>query len=213
MTTARRALVLVDVQQQYFDGPLEIQYPSHDQSLPKITAAIDAAIAADIPVAVFQHTMGTAAPVFNPDQPGFALHPEVESRRTESWKSVVKEYGSVYADTDLEAWLREKGVDTVTLVGYMTNNCILSSAAGAEVLGFTTEVLSDATGAINIANDAGFADAKTVHTTLMALLHSNWASVATTEAWTQALTSQEPLPKGDLGSSAVTGAQKAGESS
>ena len=63
MPTARRALVLVDVQQQYFDGPLEIQYPSHDQSLPKITAAIDAAVAADIPVAVIQHTMGTGARV------------------------------------------------------------------------------------------------------------------------------------------------------
>ncbi|HCG55634.1 MULTISPECIES: isochorismatase family protein [Brevibacterium] len=212
MTTARRALVLVDVQQQYFDGPLEIQYPNHDQSLPKITAAIDAAVAADIPIAVIQHTMGTDAPVFNPDQPGFALHPEVESRRSESWQSVVKEYGSVYADTDLEAWLREKDVDTVTLVGYMTNNCILSSAAQAEVLGFTTEVLSDATGAISIANDAGFADAKTVHTTLMAVLHSNWAAVSSTDAWTQALTSQESLPKGDLGSSAVTGAQKAGQS-
>lgn len=211
MTTARRALVLVDVQQQYFDGPLEIQYPSHDQSLPKITAAIDAAIAADIPVAVFQHTMGTDAPVFNPDQPGFALRPEVERRRTESWKSVVKEFSSVYADTGLEAWLRDNGVDTVTLVGYMTNNCILASSADAETLGFTTEVLSDATGAINIANGAGFADAKTVHTTLMALLHSNWASVATAEAWTQALASEEPLPKGDLGSSAVTGAQKAGQ--
>ena len=212
MSTARRALVLVDVQQQYFDGPLEIQYPSHDQSLPKITAAIDAAVAADIPVAVIQHTMGTEAPVFNPNEPGFALHAEVESRKAESWKSVVKKYGSVYADTDLEAWLREKGVDTVTLVGYMTNNCILASAAEGETLGLTTEVLSDATGAISIANDAGFADAKTIHTTIMAVLHSNWASVASTEAWTQSLTAQEPLPKGDLGSSAVTGAQTAGQS-
>ncbi|MDN5586885.1 MAG: isochorismatase family protein [Brevibacterium sp.] len=211
MSTARRALVLVDVQQQYFDGPLEIQYPGHDQSLPKITAAIDAAVAADIPVAVIQHTMGTEAPVFNPNEPGFALHPEVESRKAESWKSAVKKYGSVYADTDLEPWLREKGVDTVTLVGYMTNNCILASSAEGETLGLTTEVLSDATGAISIANDAGFADAKTIHTTIMAVLHSNWASVASTEAWTQSLASQEPLPKGDLGSSAVTGAQKAGQ--
>ena len=124
---------------------------------------------------------------------------------------MVKKYGSVYADTDLEPWLREKGVDTVTLVGYMTNNCILASSAEGETLGLTTEVLSDATGAISIANDAGFADAKTIHTTIMAVLHSNWASVASTEAWTQSLASQEPLPKGDLGSSAVTGAQKAGQ--
>ncbi|MDQ0674449.1 nicotinamidase-related amidase [Pseudarthrobacter siccitolerans] len=29
MSTPRRALILIDVQQQYFDGPLEIQYPPH----------------------------------------------------------------------------------------------------------------------------------------------------------------------------------------
>jgi hypothetical protein len=77
----------------------------------------------------------------------------------------------------------------------------------AEFLGFTTEVLSDATGAINIANDAGSADAKTVHTTLLALLNSNWAAVANTDTWTNALDTRQALPKSDLGSSAVAGSQ------
>lgn len=49
----------------------------------------------------------------------------MEARRTGSWKRVVKQYGSVYAGTDVAAWLREHDVDTVTLVGYMANNCIL----------------------------------------------------------------------------------------
>lgn len=209
MSTPRRALVLVDIQQQYFSGLLEIQYPPHEQSLPQITAAIDAATAAGIPIAVVQHTAGEGAPVFAPGTPEYELHPEIESRRTETWKSVVKQYGSVYADTNLTQWLRDQDVDTVTLVGYMTNNCILGSAVEAEALGFTTEVLSDATGAINIANDAGFADARTVHTTLLALLHSNWASVSTTDAWTTALTAQQALPGGDLGTSATTGAARA----
>jgi AraC-like DNA-binding protein len=47
--------------------------------------------------------------------------------------------------------------------------CLIASAAEAETYGLTAEVLSDATGAINIANEAGFADAKTVHTTLLVL--------------------------------------------
>lgn len=205
MSTPRRALVLVDVQQQYFAGPLEIQYPPHQQSLPRIAAAVDAAADAGIPVAVIQHTAGEGAPVFAPGTPGFALHPEIEGRRTDAWKGVVKQYGSVFADTDLAGWLRENDVDTVTLVGYMTNNCILASAVEAEALGLSTEVLADATGAINIANDAGFADAKTVHTTLLALLNSNWAAVATTEAWTTALATHQALPGSDLGSSATAG--------
>lgn len=155
--------------------------------------------------------MGTGATVFDPDQPGFQLHPEIEERRNKGWKSVVKQYGSVYADTNLATWLREQQVDTVTLTGYMTNNCVLASTVEAEGLGFNTEVLQDATGAINIANDIGFADAKTVHTTLMTVLHSNWAAVATTAAWTEALTAQQPLTGSDLGSSAIAGAQKAAQ--
>jgi nicotinamidase-related amidase len=206
MSTTRRALILVDVQQQYFSGPLEIQYPHHQESLPMIAKAIDAATAAGIPIAAIQHNAGEGAPVFAPGTAEYELHPEVEARRTSSWKDVIKQYGSVYAGTDVAAWLREHDVDTVTLVGYMTNNCILASAVEAEFLGFNTEVLSDATGAINLSNDAGTADAKTVHTTLMTLLNSNWAAVASTQAWAEAVESGKALEKSDLGSSAVAGA-------
>ena len=82
MSTPRRALILIDVQQQYFSGPLEIQYPPHQESLPTIARAIDAATAAGIPVAVIQHSAGVAAPVFAPGIPGFELHPEIERSKT-----------------------------------------------------------------------------------------------------------------------------------
>ena len=205
MSTPRRALILIDVQQQYFNGPLEIQYPPRQDSLAMIVRAVDAAAAAGIPVAAVQHSAGEGAPVFAPGTPDFDLHPDIERRRTNAWKGVVKQYGSVYADT---GWLRQHDIDTVTLVGYMTNNCVLASAVEAEFLGFNTEVLSDATGAINLANDAGFADAKTVHTTLLTLLHSNWAAVSTTHAWAVALEARQALEKSDLGSSAVDGAAR-----
>lgn len=208
MSTPRRALILIDVQQQYFSGPLEIQYPPHQESLLMIARAVDTATTAGIPIAAVQHSAGEGAPVFAPGTAEFDLHPDIERRRTDAWKTVVKQYGSVYADTDLAGWLRQHNIDTVTLVGYMTNNCILASAVEAEALGLNTEVLSDATGAINIANDAGFADAKTVHTTLMALLNSNWAAVSTTDAWADALGAQQALTKSDLGSSAMAGAAR-----
>ena len=40
MTAPRRALILVDVQLEYFAGPLEIRYPPHATSLPAIAAAL-----------------------------------------------------------------------------------------------------------------------------------------------------------------------------
>ncbi|MGS0688728.1 isochorismatase family protein [Nakamurella sp. GG22] len=211
MTAPRRALIVIDVQQEYFGGPLEIQYPPHADSLPQIGRAIDAATSAGLPVVAVQHTSGEDAPVFNPTQPGFQLHPDIAGRRTDEWKSIIKEYGTVFAGTDLLPWLQERGIDTITLVGYMTNNCVLASAAEAETHGLTAEVLADATGAIHIANEAGFADAKTVHTTLMALLNSNFAAVADTATWSDFAASGWSLPKSDLGTSAVTGAQHAGQ--
>ena len=88
-----------------------------------------------------------AAPLA-PGGKGFELRPSIERRRTPQWKRVVKHHGSIYAGTDLAAWLREQSVDTVTLVGFMVNNCVLASAAWGETIGLATEVLSDAVGAI-----------------------------------------------------------------
>lgn len=209
MSIPRRALVLVDVQQDYFGGPLEIQYPPRSGSLAKITEAIDAATAAGIPIVAVQHTMGEGAPVFDPTTEGYQLHAEVEQRRTSAWKSVTKQFATVFAGTGLLEWVREHDIDTVTYVGYMTNNCILASAAESETHGLVAEVLSDATGAIHIANAAGSASAETVHTTLMAILHSNFAAVATTQAWADAVTAAVPLEKDNLIESALRGAQHA----
>ncbi|MBT1544679.1 isochorismatase family protein [Curtobacterium aurantiacum] len=208
MTDPQRALVLVDIQLEYFSGPLEVRFPPVDDSLAQITTAIDAATASGTPIVVVQHSAGDAAPVFNPTTDAFALHPEIERRRTPAWKHITKQYSSVFADTDLLPWLREHSVDTVTLVGYMTNNCIIVSAAEAEALGVAIEVLSDATGAINIVNAGGAVDAETVHRTLMAVLQSNLAAVTTTAEWASALTAGVTIPKDALPTSAAAGAQR-----
>lgn len=204
--TTKRALILVDIQQEYFEGPLHIQYPATADSLPKVTAAIDAATAAGVAIVAVQHTAGDEAPVFNPTTVGFALHSEIEARRTAEWKSLTKQYGSVFAGTDLLDWLKANAINTITLVGYMTNNCIFASAVEAEYHGIAVEVLSDATGAINIANDAGSVDAQTVHTTLMAVLNSNFAAVESTDTWINSLDEGQPLTKDNLVVSALTGA-------
>ncbi|UMG92372.1 isochorismatase family protein [Nocardioides sp. TF02-7] len=205
MTAPRRALVVVDVQQEYFSGILQVQAPDRERSLANVVAALDVAEQHDLPVVVLQHQFPEGAPVFAVGSESWALHPEVERRLRPSWKLATKDKASVFAGTDVAAWLAEHDVDTITIVGYMTNNCDLATAAAAEELGLAAEILSDATGAIHLANDAGKVSAEQLHETLLVLLHSNFAAVATTEAWTAAVTAGEPLPKGDLGSSAMQG--------
>lgn len=209
MADLRRALVIIDVQNDYFTsgGPLEIQYPDRLESLGNITRAIDLAEQHGMPIAFVQHEYPAGAPVFAKGSEGWKLHPEVSSRRKDSWKHLVKSCASVFAGTDFEAWLRDNRINAITLIGYMTNNCDLATAAAAEPLGVEVELLSDASGAIHLANEAGTVNARQLHETLMVLLHSNFAAVATTEDWVQAVEAGRSLPKSDLGTSAVQGQQ------
>lgn len=206
MTAApQRALIVIDAQQEYFEGMLEIQYPSRESSLERTLHALEVADRAGLPTVVVRHELPAGAPVFAAGSEREKLHPELEAQRTESWKPLSKNVSSVLADTDFVEWLREHNINTVTLAGYMTNNCVLATAAAAEPLGFAVEVLSDATGAIHLANEAGSASAQQVHETLMTLLHSNFAAVATTDAWAAAVLDTAALPTSDLGSSAMQG--------
>ncbi|AZG47355.1 isochorismatase family protein [Gordonia insulae] len=205
MTTPRRALIVVDVQQEYFDGPLQIQYPPRDDALANIVTALDAATSAGIPVAVVQHTYPDGTPVFAEGTAGWQLHPAIVEAAPTSAEYVRKQFGSVFAGTEVAAWLAGHDVDTITIVGFMANNCDIATAVEAEGLGLTSEILSDATGAIHLANEAGTVSAEALHQTLMVLLQSNFAAVATTADWRAALDSGSALPKSNLVSSAVEG--------
>lgn len=206
MASPRRALVVIDVQQEYFEGPMEVAHPPRLDSLANIVSAMKTAAKNQIPVIAVQHVMPKGAPIFVEGTAGYALHPDIESNLTSDAKRVQKQFGSVFAGTDVTEWLRERDIDTVTIVGFMTNNCDLATAVEAEGLGFTAEVLSDATGAINLANTAGTVSATTLHTVLMTLLHSNFAAVATTAQWADAVGNESSLEKSNLVESALAGA-------
>jgi nicotinamidase-related amidase len=205
MTTPRRALIVVDVQNEYFDGILQVQHPGRETSLANVTRAMDLAAGQDLPVVVVQHQLPEGAPVFAEGSPSWQLHPDVASRVKPQHKRVAKDKSSVFAGTDVAGWLAGQGVDTITVVGYMTNNCDIATAAAAEELGLAVEVLSDATGAIHLANEAGKVSAEQLHDALLVLLQSNFAAVATTDAWVAAVESGQALPKSDLGTSAMQG--------
>ena len=123
----KRALIVIDVQNEYFSGNLRIEYPPVGDSLPNILHAMDAAHAAGIPVVVVRHLAPAGAPIFAPGSHGVELHPQVAERPRDLL--LDKSKASALSGTGLGDWLRERGVDTLTLVGYMTHNCDDSTAA------------------------------------------------------------------------------------
>ncbi|MGB6275205.1 MAG: cysteine hydrolase, partial [Rhodococcus sp. (in: high G+C Gram-positive bacteria)] len=67
------------------------------------------------------------------------------------------------------------------------------------------EILSDATGAINLSNEAGTVSAEQLHKALMVLYQSNFAAVATTDQWVDAVKNGNGLTANNLVVSAAQG--------
>ena len=189
----RRALVVIDVQNEYVSGDLPIEFPPIDLSLANIGRAMDAARAAGVPVVVVQNFAPADSPLFARGSVGAELHPVVASRARDHY--VEKSLPSAFAGTDLKAWLAGRGIDTIAVAGFMTHNCDASTVFEATHAGLAVEFLADATGAVPYANDAGSASAEDIHRVFSVVMHSRFAAVASTDAWLDAVEAGVPLAR------------------
>ncbi len=192
----KRALIVIDVQNEYVTGALPICYPDLMTSIPNIEVAMDKAEDAGIPLVVVTHVEDASSPLFARGSAGAALHESVGSRVAAH--TIEKSDVSSFAGTDLEEWLRASGIDTVTIAGYMTQHCCAGTARDADELGFTVEFLSDATGTIDLVNEAGTISAAALHQSVLVTMQSGFAAVATTEEWTLAVDAGDTLTVSNL---------------
>ena len=184
--TPRRALIVIDMQEEYVSGGLRIEYPDIHQSLRHIGEAMDAARAAGIPVIVVQnHAPLPGAPLFDKGSRGWQLHAVVAARPRDHF--IEKSLPSAFAGTDLGVWLESQRIDTLTVVGYMTHNCCDATIKHAFHAGLAVEFLNDASGAVSYANRAGGGSAEDIHRAFTVVLQSRFAAVLTTAEWMNAL--------------------------
>lgn len=181
MSHAKRALIVIDVQNEYFTGGLPIEYPDPQRSLANISRAIDAAEANDVPVVIVQNVAPASAPLFARGTYGAELHPSVAGRPRALY--VEKSLPSAFSGTGLTDWIAANGIDTLTVVGYMTQNCDDSTIKHALHAGLAVEFLDDAAGSVSYANRAGSASAEEIHRTFCVVLQARFAAVLTTDEW------------------------------
>ncbi len=179
-----RALLLIDVQNEYFTtaacaGALPITHPVGH--LGQILRVMDAA-AGKIPTVVIQHHFTEAGPaIFRKGTPGYELHPDVASRPRDH--HVEKSLPGSFTNTDLDAWLRSRGIETVTVAGYMTHMCCDTTAREAVHRGYKCEFLSDATGTLPLNNAAGAVTAEELHRSILVAQQMLLSEVISTDAW------------------------------
>jgi nicotinamidase-related amidase len=178
----KRALLVIDVQNEYFSGKLPVTYPP--ESLENILKVMSASRVNGIPVIVIQHTSTSEnAETFVKGTPGWELLLEVSNQPYTHL--MEKTLPGSFTGTDLESWLRENEIDTVTISGYMTQMCCDTTARQAFHLGFKVEFLSDATGTLNVSNYAGSVTAPELHSAVLVTQAMRFSNVLSTADWIQ----------------------------
>lgn len=176
----KRALLVIDVQNEYFTGKLPVTYP--EDSFQNILKAINSANENKIPVILVQHSnLGKDAATFKIGTAEHNIHEKVLKKDFD--RIIEKNLPGSFTETELESYLNGNSIDTIVISGYMTQMCCDTTARQAMHLGFNVEFLSDATGTLNISNSAGKISAKELHKATLITQEMRFSKVMTTVEW------------------------------
>ncbi len=175
-----RALLVIDVQREYFDGALPISHPAGH--LENILKVMDLAAARNVPIAVIRHHQADPeSPIFRLNSDMWQLHTEVESRHRDVL--IDKRLPGSFTGTNLEQWLGSVSADTVSIAGYMTHMCCDTTARQAFHRGYQVEFLRDATGTLDVKNEAGAASAQQLQTSILVAQQMFISEVIGSDDW------------------------------
>ena len=173
------ALLVIDFQNEYFDGKMPI--PDGKAALDNAKRLIAMADAAGMPVFHVQHVTPPGAPIFAEGGPTVAFHSDIQPAANHA--VVRKSSVSVFPTSDIDAQLKAKGIKTLIVSGLMTHACVAGATRDAVPLGYDVIVADDACAT----RDLDGADGKTVphallHQASLASLADTFADVQTTDA-------------------------------
>ena len=114
-----------------------------------------------------------------PELPGNAFKDEAQPLPGE--KQFDKTVNSAFIGTGLEAYLREKGIGSLIIVGLTTDHCVSASTRMASDLGFDVTVVADATAAHeHDGHDGVRYSAEQIHNVNLASLNGEFCVVRST---------------------------------
>ncbi|PXV61766.1 Nicotinamidase-related amidase [Dyella jiangningensis] len=178
LAPARTALLVIDFQNEYFDGRLPI--PDGRNALRHAQRLIAHADAAGMAVYHVRHVTPAGSPVFAEDSATSAFH---EGAQPAAHHHVVnKSEVSVFAGTDIDRRLKQSGIDTLIVTGLMTHACVAGAARDAVPLGYGVMVIGDACATRDLDNaDGGSVPHAMLHRAALASIEDTFGDVLTTD--------------------------------
>lgn len=178
MGEENKALIIIDVQKAFDDKKWgDRNNPFAEENIRKILKVWRMK---GWQVIHIQHMSDNPSSVFHPKNEGFAIKELVEP--IEGEVIITKKVNSGFIGTNLEELLKLNHLTTLIITGLTTPHCVSTTTRMSGNLGFHTYLISDATAAFGLKdqNDIYY-DAEIIHTTSLATLNEEFATIMTTE--------------------------------
>jgi nicotinamidase-related amidase len=174
-----RALVVVDVQNDYFAGGAN-PLVGPDAAAANVRRLQDAFRAGGEPLVHVQHVSAEPdAPFMRAGTRGVAIHDAVAPLEGE--QVIQKAHPNSFLETPLEEKLRAADVDHVVVCGMMTSMCVDATARAASDLGFGVTVVADACATLDLEFAGATIPAADVHGAFLAALRFGYGAVVATD--------------------------------
>jgi len=174
----KHALLLVDIQKDYFPGgkmELAESMAASDKARALLAAFRDKAL----PVVHIQHiSVRPGATFFLPGTEGVKIHEHVQPRDEEA--IFQKHYPNSFRETSLLAYLKEDNITQLVIGGMMTHMCIDATTRAAFDLGFACILAHDACATKALSFGGITVPAEHVHASFVSALHGVYAKAVAT---------------------------------
>jgi len=169
------ALVIVDVQNDYFSGG-RMELSASPDAVSKIKELLDIFRTMEMPVVHVRNIyVKPEGLLFYPEAIGAAIHHDVVP--VEGEKEVLKNYPNSFRGTDLDAYLKENKITKLVVTGMMTHLCIDSTVRAAFDLGYECILVGDCCATRSLSFHNVHISAEDVQKTFLAALDGIFAKV------------------------------------
>lgn len=174
----KKALLVIDVQNEYFTGKFKVTYPNN--SFDNILKVMDYAKNNNMIIIIIQHT-GLSGDTFIKNSREWEVHPGILEKPYDYL--IEKNKPSSFYETNLDEILKKEKIEGVVISGYMTQMCCDTTAREAYHRGYNVEFLSDATGTIDVNNKVGAISSKDLHKATLITQSLKFSNVISSDEW------------------------------
>ncbi len=179
----KTALILIDIQNDYFEGGANPLVGSLEASL-RARALLEDFRARALPVVHVRHlSTRPGSTFFIPGTPGAEIHANVAPVAGE--KVIEKNFPNSFRDTDLLDHLHSEGITDLVICGMMTHMCVDATVRAAKDFGFSCTLIGDACATKDLEIGGRSVAAADVQTAFLAALNYFYATVRIVEEYVE----------------------------